>query len=77
MVSLRIPPFTRRQNLSNDLTLPPLLIRQFRDLSRDLLLLSIMIEDAGPVLRAGVWTLTVGGRGIVHFVEKLDELAVA
>ena len=76
MISLRIPPLARRQNLRNDLPLPPLLIRQFRDLSRYPLLLRIVVENTGTVLRAGVWTLTVRGCWVVHLVKEFDELAV-
>ena len=76
MVSLGVPPLARRQNLRNNLPLPPFLICQFRDLPRDLLLFSVMVKDAGAILRATVWTLAVGGGGIVHFVEEFEELAV-
>jgi hypothetical protein len=76
VIRLRIPPFTSGQNLRNNLPLPPLLIRQFRNLPRYLLLLGIMVEDAGAVLRADVWTLAVRSGGVVHFVEEFEELAV-
>ena len=78
MVRLCIPPLTRRQDLGNNLpTLPPLLLNLLRDLLCLLLLLCIVIEDATSVLRSGVWSLTVVGCGIVHFVEEFDQCGVA
>ena len=76
MIRLSIPPFTRGQDLRNDLAFPPLLIRELRNLPSDCLLLSIVIEDTGAVLRADIWTLTVGRCGVVHFVEEFEELSV-
>lgn len=35
-----------------------------------------MIENRAPVLRARIRTLAVRRRGVVHLVEKLEELAV-
>lgn len=76
MVLLRVPPLARLQDLGADAALPPLLARLLRDLFRYCLLLIIMVEDPASVLRANVWALPVGGRGIVHAVEVLDEFAV-
>ena len=76
MVSFGIPPLSGWQNLRNNLPFPPLLINLFRDFTRDALLLSIMVEDTGAVLRAGIGTLAVRCCGIMHFVEEFEELAV-
>lgn len=77
MICLRIPPFARRQNLRNNLPLPPLLIRQLCDLSRNTLLLRIMVEDSRTVLRPCIWTLTVRGGRIMHLIEEFEELSVS
>jgi hypothetical protein len=77
MVSLRIPPFTSRENLSGDLAIPPPLLLHFvSDILGNFLLLLIVEEDAAAVLCASVATLPVQGSRVVHFVEELDELAV-
>jgi len=77
MISLRIPPLTSRQKLRRNLPRPPpLLLHLLRDLLGRLLLLLVMVEDRAAVLRAGVAPLPVFGRGVVHFVEELEELVV-
>lgn len=76
VIILRIPPLPRGQNLRNDLPLPPLLIHFLGNVPRDLFLLCVVVENPGPVLRAGIWSLAVGCRGVVHAVEELEELAV-
>lgn len=77
MVRLSIPPLTGRQDLSDDTTLPPLLIHLLCYCPSFLLLLLVVEENAAPVLRSRVRALAVRGRGVVHLVEELDESAVA
>jgi len=76
VIVLCIPPLTCRQDLRNNLPLPPLLIRLPRHLPRNTFLLRIMIENRTPILRAGVWALAVRGRGVMHLVEEFEQLAV-
>jgi len=76
MIILGIPPLTRRQDLRNNLPLPPLLIRLSRHIPRDSLLLRIMIENPRSILRTSIWTLAVRGRGVVHLVEEFEQLAI-
>ncbi len=76
MIILGIPPLARRQDLRNNLPLPPFLISQLRHFTCNTLLFRRVVEDSGPVLRAGIWTLTVGSGGVVHAVEEFEELAV-
>jgi len=77
MVILRIPPLARLQDLRRNLTaLVPLRLRQLRHMSRLLLLLGVVVEDAAAVLGPDVGALAVGGRGVVHFVEEFEEVAV-
>jgi hypothetical protein len=59
VIILCIPPLTRRQDLSNNLPLPPLLIRLLRHLPRNRLLLRAMIEYPTSVLGTSIWTLAV------------------
>ena len=74
MISLRIPPLPRRQNLRrHSPLLPPLLLDLLRNLLRLRLLLIIMVEDGGAVLRAGIHALAVLGGGVVHLVEEGEE----
>lgn len=73
MILLCIPPLSRRQDLSHNAALPPLVVDLLGNLSRLLLLLGIVVEDCGAVLRAGVGPLAVGGGGVVHFVEEFEE----
>jgi hypothetical protein len=68
-----IPPLPSRQDLSNNTSLPPLVIDLLCDFSRLLLLLSIVIEYSAAVLASTVGTLLVGSRRIVHLVEELEE----
>jgi len=77
MIRLCIPPFPRRQDLRNNLALPPLLVRQLCHLSCDIFLLSVVIEDTRSVLRARIRTLTIGRRRIMHLVEKLQKLSIS
>ena len=70
MVLLGIPPLARRQNLRGNSALPPLLVDLVGYIARNLFLLSVVVEDGGAVLRADVWALAVGRRGIVHLVEE-------
>ena len=72
MIILRIPPLTRRQDLGNNISLPPLLIRLPRYIPRNTLLLRIVIENPWSVLWAGVWALAIRGRWVVHLVEELE-----
>ncbi len=77
MISLRVPPLPGLQDLRRDrLVLPPLLLRLLGDLARLPLLLRRVVEDGGPVLRAGVGALPVFGRGVVHLVEEGEEVGV-
>lgn len=77
MIILRIPPPARLQNLRRDLpVLKPLFLRRLRDLHRLGFLLGRVVEDGAAVLRAGVHTLAVLGRGVVHAVEELQEVGV-
>ena len=74
MIILRVPPSARLEDLRRDgLTLPPLFLRLLRDLLRLRFLLRRMIEDRGAVLCARIHPLAVLGRGIVHFVEELEQ----
>lgn len=78
MIRLGIPPLTRRQDLSDNLaTLPPLLLDLLRHLARNLFLLGVVEEDAAAVLAARVGPLAVVCRRVVHFVEELEQRAVA
>ena len=72
MILLRIPPLLRGKNFSNNPILPPLLVGLLSDFNGDALLLVVVVEDARPILRAGVGALAVGGGGVVHFVEVFD-----
>lgn len=76
MICLCIPPLARGQDLRDDLTLPPLLVDELGNFTGNLLLLCVVVEDAGAVLRAGVWALAVRGCGVMHLVEEFEELAV-
>lgn len=76
VVILSIPPSPRRRYLRLYSSLVPLLIRLSRHLPRDCFLLWRVKVDRAPVLRTYVRTLPVGGRGVVHAVEELEELAV-
>jgi hypothetical protein len=76
VVLLCVPPLSRRQNLGHHAALPPLLVDLLGDVARLLLLLGVMVEDGGAVLRACVWTLAVRGGGVVHLVEEFEEGAV-
>ena len=73
MVRFRVPPLPRWQHLRRNATLPPLLVHLLGDILRNLLLLCIMEEDATPVLRADIRTLSVRRGGVVHLVEVLEE----
>ena len=77
MVVLSVPPLASWHDIGDDFVLPPLLVGFLGDLLSDSLLLGVMIEDAGAVLGAGVGTLLVESRGIMHLVEVLEELAVS
>lgn len=76
VVGLGIPPLSSLQYLCDDLALVPLLVRLLGDVLCNLLLLLVVVEDAAAVLRADVGALAVGGGGIVHAVEVLDQAAV-
>jgi hypothetical protein len=76
MVSLGIPPLSRRQDLRGNSPLPPLLIHLLGDLLRNLLLLGVVVENSTAVLRAHVGALAVRGGGVVHLVEEFEERAV-
>lgn len=76
VVVFGIPPLAGRQNLRDDLALPPLLVNELGHFLGDLLLLGVVVEDAGAVLRASVRTLAVQRRGVVHPVEELQEFLV-
>lgn len=77
MIVLCIPPLSCRQDLRDNLPLPPLRVRLLRHLLRRLLLFRVVVEDGAPVLRTRVWPLRVHGRRIVHLVEEFDEFAIA
>lgn len=77
MVVLCVPPLACWQDLRHDLAvLPPLLLHASRDVACCRFLLGVVVKYSTAVLRAGVWTLSVCGCGIVHAVEVLEELAV-
>jgi hypothetical protein len=76
VIILRIPPLARGQDLSYNLSFPPLLIRPLRHLPRNSLLFRIMIEDSTPILRPGIRPLAVRSCRVMHFIEKFEELAV-
>jgi hypothetical protein len=76
VVLLCVPPLSRRQNLGHYAALPPLLVDLLGDVARLLLLLGVVVEDGGAVLRACVWALAVRGGGVVHLVEEFEEGAV-
>ena len=76
MVLLSIPPLSGLQDLGDDAALPPLLVDFLRHFLGDGFLLVVVVEDAGAVLGAAVWTLRVEGCGVVHAVEEFEELAV-
>jgi hypothetical protein len=76
VIILRIPPLTRGQDLSYNLSFPPLLIRLLRHLPRNSLLFRVMIEDSTPILGSGVRPLAVRSCRVMHFIEEFEELAV-
>lgn len=76
MIRLGIPPLARRQNLRDDLAMPPLLVGLLRHVLCDTLLLVVVVEDAGAVLGADVRALAVGRGRVVHLVEVFDQGAV-
>ena len=76
MIVLCIPPLARRHNVGNNLVLPPLLVGLLSNLLSDQLLLVVVVEDPGAVLRACVWALLVESGWVVHLVKVLEELAV-
>ena len=73
MILLRIPPLSRGQYLRHNAALPPLLVDLLGDFSRLLLLLRVVVEYSGSVLRTGVGTLSIGGCGVVHLVEEFEK----
>lgn len=76
VILLGRPPLSRGRNLGDDLAAPPLGVCLFGDFAGDCLLLGGVEVDCGAVLGAGVRALGVEGRGVVHAVEELEELAV-
>lgn len=76
MILFRIPPLRSRQDFRRNLSLIPLLVCLLRDVLGDRLLLVVVVKDSTAVLRSDVRALSVRGRGVVHAVEVLDELAV-
>ena len=76
VIVFSVPPLPGGEDLRNDLPLPPLLISQLCDFLCDFLLIIVMIKYSGAILRAGIWALSVGCCGVVHFVEELQELAI-
>lgn len=76
VVVLGIPPGAGLQDLGADLAVVPLVVGLVGDVLGDLLLLGVVVEDAAAVLGADVRALAVGGGGVVHAVEVLDQAAV-
>lgn len=76
VILLRVPPLFCGENLRDDLAAPPLLVGLFRDFLGDLLLLFIMIKNAGAVLRPAVGPLLIELSCVMHFVEELEDLGV-
>lgn len=76
MVVLSVPPLAGWNNVRDDLVLPPLLVGFLRDLLGNGFLLGVVVEDAGAVLGAGVGTLLVESRWVVHLIEVFEELAI-
>lgn len=77
MIVLRVPPLPSLYDLGRDLAVIPLLIDLGCDLTRNFLLLSVVVKDARAVLRAAVVALAVECCGVVHPVEELEDLGVA
>lgn len=77
VISLSIPPLACGQNLGDDLAiLPPLLLDLLCDLAGLLFLLGGVGEDTAAVLGAGIGSLAVVCRWVVHAVEEFEEGAV-
>lgn len=77
MISLRIEPLARRDNLGhNKLALVMLLLDFSSDPFGNLLLLGGMVKDGRAVLGADVGALGVEGGGVVHPVEEFDQVGV-
>lgn len=76
VVLLGIPPLLGWEDLSDDLTTPPLLVGFLGDLLGNLLLFIVVIEDAAAILRATIGPLLVVRGGVVHLVEELEDLGV-
>lgn len=76
VVLLSSPPLASGSKLGDNAVLPPLLVCLGGDLARNLLLLGVVVVDGRAVLGAGVGALLVEGCGIVHAVEKFEELFV-
>lgn len=76
MVLFRIPPLARWQYLRRNTALPPLLINLFRHISRNLLLLSIVVENRRSILRPDIWTLAIRSGRIMHLVKELQQTAI-
>jgi hypothetical protein len=76
VVVLGIPPLAGGQDFRDNLALPPFLVDELGYLLGRLLLLGVVVEDAGAVLRASVRALAVQRRGVVHAVEEFQEFLV-
>lgn len=77
MIRLGVPPFRHGRNLRRDgAVLPPLLLDALGHVAGDAGLVVVMVVDAAAVLGADVGALAVGGGGVVHLVEELEQLAV-
>ena len=77
MIILCIPPLPRLQDLCRNLAaLEPLFLHTLRHVPRNSLLLGVVVKNGATVLGADIGALTVGGCGVVHTVEKFEELAV-
>lgn len=74
MIILRVPPLPGLQDFRRNRALfPPLLLHLLCHTLRLRLLLRRVVEDGAAVLGASVHTLAIRGRGVVHFVEELEE----
>lgn len=72
MISLSIPPLTRRQDFCGDATLPPLLVDFLGYLLCNLLLFGVVVKNCATVLCADIRTLAILGGWVVHLIEEFE-----
>ena len=76
VVLFSIPPLTSLNDLRRNWFLVPFLADLICDIAGDLVLLFAVRENGAAVLGANIRSLSVLGRGVVHAVEKFEELTV-